>query len=142
MDMPDQMPMPGEMWWLDCGEQWVPVVVLDNKVEDDRFALDVVPAGIEVDDLDCLDLLLLPAETSSGRPWRLIFRCQSIIDRRKLRERFGALTPAGWSRVHEAVWGDGIAPERRGPRLESDYDPRLETYHELTALLLPCLREC
>lgn len=141
--MTDQIPAVGEMWWLDCDEQWLPVVVLDYVEEDPAgLAVDVVPASTEAEDLDWVDLLLLPGETTTGHQWRLVFRCQSIIDRRKLRERFGALTATGWALTYDAIRGGGIPPERCGPRLESDHDPRLAICDELNALLLPCLRWC
>jgi hypothetical protein len=115
----------GDIRWLAPADADVrlPVLVL-GVVDDADGAVDVVPLSLDRDAATSVDLLLGVDESTSGVPWRLAFRHQTLAAAEALGGRFSVLTGAGVQRVDAAKNGAPEA-ERSGPDLESDHDPRL-----------------
>jgi hypothetical protein len=124
----------GQMRWVapSDADVRIPVLVLDvdtdEPVESDADMVDdtvhVVPLWTDRENATSSDLLLDAEDSSTGVPWRVAFRRQTILPAHAIGNELGELTSSGRGKVSSAE--DGIiAPEFSGPDIESEFDPRL-----------------
>jgi hypothetical protein len=118
----------GQIWWLtaETVDQRLSVLVLAAVLENggSEPLIDVAPLWTDEDNATSADLLLNESDSTTGVRWRVAFRRQTLVHRASLDALAGTLTASGQALLNEALAGH-IPPERSGPELESDRDPRL-----------------
>jgi hypothetical protein len=135
---------PGQIRWIAPAhaDVRIPVLVLDvdtdEPSDDEPDALDatvhVVPLWTDRENATSSDLLLSAEDTTTGVPWRVAFRRQSLLPPRAIGSEIGELTSSGQDEVSTALDGF-IAPDRSGPDIESEFDSRLTADEWLTDAL-------
>jgi hypothetical protein len=120
------------------GLERIPVLTLDNLRDEDGHAwVTAVPLTTDTDSATEVDLLLQPTESSLNIPLRVLFRLQTILERRQLDTCVGELTDIGGALLRQVLDGDA-PPTRFGPPLEAAEDPRL-TADQRTAQVIGVL---
>jgi hypothetical protein len=137
----DPMIVEGQLRWLavEGADVRLPVLVLglaheDTEADfDDTTAtdgmsmpscVDIAPLWTDRENATSADLLLGESETTTGVAWRVAFRRQTTVPADLLTELFGSLTTTGEAAVARAIAGQ-LPPDKTGPELESEFDPRL-----------------
>lgn len=117
-------PSTGDVYWLDDIDHALPVLVLGVQDFDGIPAADIAPAWLDVEAAAAGDLLLKSEDTTSGRPWRVVLRLQTVVPLTALAGRLARSTPVGLNAVQDALAGS-VSTTRTGSPLESPNDPRL-----------------
>ncbi|MGH9890937.1 MAG: hypothetical protein ACREA0_02915 [bacterium] len=124
-----------EIWWTGSSFEAadvqykdldrIPILVLDVSEETEGPSwLEVVPLWTDWDNATSSDLLLEREHTSTAIPWRVLFRLQTVLERRQLDSCFGSLTDEGDKLIRDAL-GGRFTEARFGTELEDGLDPRL-----------------
>lgn len=125
----------GEIWWTASSFEAasvqykdldrVPLLVLDVSLEArGPSSVEGAPLWLDWENATSSDLLLEGEDTSTGIPWRVLFRLQTVVERRQLDSCIGALTGRGEKLVRDVLAGR-LDEASFGTALESEHDPRL-----------------